>query len=505
MSASLTPPPQSATIPFREIPAQWQVPGSYAEIQPNYGQQGVTAWPAQVLIIGQAITGSPGALLVPTQIFRVSDATAFWGAGSMIEGMVAAFVAANPYTPLYAMAVADAAGAAKASGTFTIGGAWSQPGTLALYVAGQRVQVGVLTTDTPTTVATNAVAAANAVAPGSLALPAVASSALGVVTMTARNGGAEGNNILLEVSAEPGDYLPAGMTVVVAPMAGGATNPTLAAVINAITGIWYTDIVLPWQDAPNVAALAAELAARYGAMEVEDAEAYVTFSGTLASAQSAAIAANCKQMAAVTATSAPSPPWAISASLAAVASFQLTNDPARQIGDLPLPGIVGPRPVNRLTTEEMNLALLGGLSPLRVTQDGTTMLVRVVSTYLTDTQGVPDPFWHDIMTAKTMSRIRYDWNSYRKQVYPSNKLADNGSVAAQYDPTVATPQRLAASWAARYRLYMELGWVENAALATQAVFVRNATDPNRVDCSLPVQIIGNLMVTAAVLSFQLIG
>ena len=133
------------------------------------------------------------------------------------------------------------------------------------------------------------------------------------------------------------------------------------------------------------------------------------------------------------------------------------------------------------------------------------MLMRVVTTYLTDSQGVPDPFWHDIMTPKVMSRIRYDWNAYRKQVYPSNKLSDSGSVAAEYDATVATPNRLAASWAARYRLYMEAGWVENAALATQAVFVRNTTDPNRVDCSLPIQVIGNLMVTAAVMSFQLNG
>ena len=503
MSGTLSPPPAGVTIPFREIPANWQVPGSYAEIQPSYGNLGVLAWPARVLIIGQALAGATGPMGVRTQVTRLAEATAWWGAGSMVEGMVAAFIAANPYVPLDVIAVADAAGATKASGTFTVGGAWTQGGTLALSVAGVRVQVGVGPTDTPTVVATNAAAAIADVLPGALAVPVTATAALGVLTVTARNGGVEGNNILLEVSAENGDSLPPGMTVAVAPMAGGATNPLIGPVINAITGIWYTDIVMPWQDTANVSALAAELANRYGAMEVEDGHAYITFTGTLAQAQAAAVLANCKFISAVTVTSPPSPPWAISASLAGVASFQLTNDPARQLGGLVLPGIVGPRGANRLTADEMNLALLGGLSPVNVLPDGSVVLTRVVTAYLTNAEGVADPAWHEIMTPKVNSRIRYDWNAYRKLVYPSNKLADAGSIAAEYDSTVATTKRLAGSWAARYRVYEQNGWIENSALATQAVFVRNASDPNRVDMTLPMQIIGNLMVTAAVIQFQL--
>lgn len=508
--STLTPATNGATIPFTQIPQQWQLPGTYMEVQPSYSNQGVLPWPARALIIGQALTGATGALGVPTQITRVAQATAFWGAGSMVEGMVAAFIAGNPYVPLDVIAVADAEGATKAAGNFTMGGSWSTPGTLAMYVCGVRVQVGVSGTDTPVTIAADAVAAINTVVAGSLALPVVATvggEGNTEIIVTALNGGLESNNILLEVSAESGDCLPAGMTVAITAMTGGATNPEIGPVIEAITGIWYTDIVCPWQDQANLTALATELATRYGAMEVEDGHAYVAWSGTLAQGQALQAEINSPYISplqpAAAAASLPSPPWAYAASLGGVASFATTNDPAKQLGSLALPGIIGPRGGNRLMTTEKNLALAGGLSPINVMPDGTVELTRVVTSYLTNAQGVADPSWHDIMTPKVMSRIRYDWNAYSKLIYPGNKLADDGSLAAQSDSTVATPNRLKASWAARYRVYEQNGWLENDALATQANFVRSANDPNRVNYTVPVQIIGNLMILAGVMQFQL--
>ena len=202
--STLTPATNGATIPFTQIPQQWQLPGTYMEVQPSYSNQGVLPWPARALIIGQALTGATGALGVPTQITRVAQATAFWGAGSMVEGMVAAFIAGNPYVPLDVIAVADAEGATKAAGNFTMGGSWSTPGTLAMYVCGVRVQVGVSGTDTPVTIAADAVAAINTVVAGSLALPVVATvggEGNTEIIVTALNGGLESNNILLEVSA----------------------------------------------------------------------------------------------------------------------------------------------------------------------------------------------------------------------------------------------------------------------------------------------------------------
>ena len=107
------------------------------------------------------------------------------------------------------------------------------------------------------------------------------------------------------------------------------------------------------------------------------------------------------------------------------------------------------------------------------------------------------------MTPQVMSRIRYDWRNYLSLTYPSNKLADDGSVAAEYDDTVVTPARMRGSWAARCKLYERQGWIENSATTVAAsVFVRDATDRNRMNARQQIRIIGNLMVLAGALEFQ---
>lgn len=488
------------TIPFKEVPPQYQLPGDYTEIQPAYGNQGVLPWPAKVLAIAQMLATGTAQPLTPMQITRPSDATAYFGAGSQAEGMAFAFIAANPYTPLFVMGVVDAPSATKATGTYTISGTWTVGWTFVPEIAGVRIPVGVLPTDTPTLVASNAATAINAVP----SLPVTAAAALGVLTITAKNGGVAGNDIDLWLNPAPGDVLGAGALCAVVRMTGGATNPTIGAAITAITGEWFTGITCAWQDAANLSALETELDLRFGAMETLDALSFTVLTGTFAQQQAAKATINSRFIYGLCLTNPQSPPWALAASLAGVAAFRLTADPGRQLGDLALPGMLGSRPADRLITEEKELALEGGLCPVHVLSDGTVVLTRVVSMYLTNNAGVPDPAWHDVMTAAVMSRIRYDWDAYRKLVYPSNKLAPDGSVAAEYDTTIATPGRLKGSWAARSLLYEKMGWITGAAAnAKQSVFVPDPNDPNRVNSSRPVTIIGNLMIDATVLQFQL--
>jgi phage tail sheath gpL-like len=193
--------------------------------------------------------------------------------------------------------------------------------------------------------------------------------------------------------------------------------------------------------------------------------------------------------------------WA--ASLAGVAEDKLTQDPARQLGGLVLPGIVGPQRVDLLDDEEQELMLEGGGSTFHVLRDGTVPIGRVVSCYLTNTQGVNDPAFHDIMEIAVSTRIRYDWRTYFRLTYPSNKLADDGSLAAEYDTTVCTPNRAKGSWSGRHMLYAKQGWVINeVANARASVFVIDPNDKNRLNYRLPYDRIGNLMVDAGVLEFQ---
>ncbi len=494
MSGTIAP-----VIAFNEIPYVWEVPGEYMEIVPNYQNTGPLPWPARDLIIAQKLTTGSATLATPYPVTRPQDATALFGAGSQAEAMAIAWLAANQAgTPLEVIALADN-GTSKASGTFTIGGSWTAPGTPAIEVGAARYYVPAASADTPTTIAAALMAAINA----DLQAPVVATVAAGVLTVTAKNTGAEGNNINLWVSPAFGDVLPVGMTIAIAAMSAGATNPSIAAAISAIVGNWYTGISMPYQDSSNIALLGAELARRYTAMVRQDGLGFVCLTGTLSQQLSAGSNADRQFIYAPGMTNPRGLPWAIAASLQGVAARELTNDPARQLRGLVLPGILGSRPTDRRIPTEEQQMLVGGVSTLRTTRDGTVTIQKLVSTYTINNQGVIDPAWHEIHDAAVGSRVRHDWRTYVALTYPRAKLADDGTVAAEADQTVVTPNRMAASWASRMMVYERNGWIEGAqVLARQARFVRDPNNRNRLNASQPIKRIGNMQVLAGQMQFQ---
>jgi len=191
----------------------------------------------------------------------------------------------------------------------------------------------------------------------------------------------------------------------------------------------------------------------------------------------------------------------LAAALAGVAAFQLADDPARQLRGLALPGIAAPAPADRFDETEQDLLLRAGISTVTIDADGTVRLDRVVTTH--GAAGDTARPWLDIMVPKTLSRIRWDWASYVSQLYPRHKLADDGSPAAVATAAVVTPRRMHGSWAARCQLYEREGWIEGAAeTVAQSRFERDASDRNRMNASQQVRVIGNLIVLAAALEFQ---
>jgi phage tail sheath gpL-like len=276
-----------------------------------------------------------------------------------------------------------------------------------------------------------------------------------------------------------------------------------AAALTAITGLWYTDIAMPWQDSSNLGLLTAELGRRFNAMVMRDGVGYVCFTGTYSQQIAKIAAANSKWLFSIPVTNPPTVPWAWAGSLMGIASGKLNDDPARQLRGMVLPGIVGSRPADRRTDTEEELLLEAGGTTFHVTRTGAVVLQRVVSSYLINDAGVADPAYHDIMEIKVATRIRQDWHGYFALMYPSNKLTDDGSLAAQYDQTVVTPGRAKGSYAARMQLWGQLGWVEDTVnQARAATFVRDLTDRNRLNCRLPYTRVGNMMVLAVSLQFN---
>ena len=493
----------SIMIPsLEQVPTDWRVPGTYVEVRPSYSNIGVLPWPARALLMGQMRGGGGAGTALANRAYpitRADQAIGLFGAGSQLARMAAAFLAANRTTPLFALAIADPGAGVAASGTIVLSGSPTAAGTLAAYIGGVRVAVAVALTDTPTTAATRLRDAVNA----NTALPVTAAATTGTVTLTAKHAGTIGNSIDVRLNYRPDEATPPGLTAVVNAMASGAGVVDITAALSAIASDWYTDIALGWTDATNMAVLETELARRYNAMGRLDAHAYVAVAGTFGALSSYGAARNSQWVTALGMAGMPSEPWAVAACLAGVCAFQLANDPARQLRGLALPGIAAPAPANRFIESERDLLLRDGISTVLVMDDGTVTLERVITMYQKTGLGVDDTAWLDIMVPKTLSRIRYDWRTWVSLQYPRHKLADDGALGAEYSDTVVTPRILHSSWGARCTEYERLGWTEGTqATLAQSSFVRDATDRNRVNSRQVVRIIGNLMVLAVALEFE---
>ena len=495
---------------FTQIPTNILVPGNFYEVDPIYDAAGLLPFPARILVVAQMLpTGSA----TPLNIYRLlntTQATNLCGAGSIGEEQAVQVLAANPTLPIDIICVPAGAGSTQAAGNIAIGGNWTTAGVLPIYAAGVKIQVPVAATDTPVTVAANAVALINATLmptrPVNVALPVVAAitgAQFKGVGFTANAAGIEGNSILTEVAAGRNDMPPPGLTWTITPMSGGTINPSIAQVITAIAAEWYTDIHTPWSDSTNQQLLAAELDNRFNAMVGMDGFAYGAITGTYGQMLTAKAALNSRFRTTFGLTGAPTPHWMWSAALCGIGAQRFFDDPSRQVRGQVLPNVVGPRAPNRIPGNEQQLLLANGISTFDVLQDGTVVTQRLVTENLTDNTGTATIAWQDPMAAKVATRIRYDWRSYVAVTYPTNKMANDGDLAAENDPEVATPARLKGSWGARCNAYGKLGWIQSVQqYARQAAFSLDPNDGNRMNATQPYKRIGNLMVLAGALQFE---
>ncbi|NIX75387.1 phage tail sheath subtilisin-like domain-containing protein [Microvirga terricola] len=490
------------TTTFNEIPYDWLKPGTLVEVRPNYGRMGLVPFPVRALLIVQKLEIGTAQAKKLYRITRDEEGTALCGAGSIGDQMVRSFRKTNRTNDLSILALDDAAVGAAAAGKFVFSG--NGDGPVSLYIGKTRVRVGGTIATAPGARAAAAVAAINA----DTSLPVTALQGSGAATnevlLTAKHKGECGNAISLRVARRVDETVPSGLQVTVTAMAGGAGNPDIVGALDAIVGQWFTDIAIAWDDSNNLLAFQEELKKRYMAMGKLDAHGYFGTRGTFGQLTTKGGVTNCPNLtAAPGANRSASAPWEWAAALAGIGTFHLTNDPARQLRSLVLPGIDAPDPGDRFTDTEQDLLLRAGISTFNVLDDGTVTLDRVVTTYKQSSLGILDRAWLDIMVPKTLTRIRYDWASYVSLLYPRHKLADDDSPAAHASDAVVTPRRMHGTWASRCKLYERQGWIEDATrTVSESRFYRSENDRNRMESNQQIQIIGNLMVLAAALEFQ---
>lgn len=206
--------------------------------------------------------------LEPVQVLSPEDAGDRFGFGFMAHRLVAQAFLGGQGVPVFVQPQAEAGGAVAAAGgiDFT-GSAGVVAGTLHFYVGAQYVPVVLPAAATDAQIATALIAAITA--DKTLKVTAAVDGAIaGKVIPTAKSKGPWGNDITLDFNLGYGQALPAGVTVVVTEMTGGAGVPVMATALAALgTGddaneAYFTDVVHGYgQDTVTLDAISAYVGA----------------------------------------------------------------------------------------------------------------------------------------------------------------------------------------------------------------------------------------------------
>lgn len=497
---------------FNEIQSDNRIPLVEIEFDNSMAVVGTPAPHQRVLMFGQAnlkdgkVDGT-GALDTPVRITRDAQAVSLFGRGSMLAWMVREFIAINPDTELYVIAQGAGTGNADA-GSLTLSGTATGDGVLSVYVGGRRYQVAVASGQKGKALADRLAALINADrdAPFTAVSAAPAGADVGadasVVSLTAR--------FISECAAHDirlnyydGETTPDGLTVVITPPAAKAANPDITRSVANMGERQYNYVVMPYKDLANLNVLSAELLKRWGPVKMSDGAVWMAHTGTQGEITAFGESRNDFLFTCSAVPKAPEPDYIWAASVCATCAPWLSTDPARPLQTLAVSSRLAPQSADRLTREERNLLLHGGIATVTVAAGDVVQIERQVTMYRVNKYGDPDPGYLDIETIYTLSYLRYSLRTFVTQRFPRHKLADDDTPVAPGQPIV-TPKIMSLQLIALGEEWVDQGLVENLDTFKKNLLVeRNASNRNRLDVLCTPDLVNQFRFFAAQLRFIL--
>lgn len=387
------------------------VPGVAHKIDFSRAIRGLRGMPRRVLLPCHKLPAGTGATnTLIRNVGNEADAIALAGEGSMgVRMWRAAKANIDLGLPIDFIFVPEAGGATKATQqiVFTLPGAnFTQAGEVPLYIGGDRVSVTVSQADTTATLVAALVAVINART--DLPITAAVGGTPNVLIPTCKWGGPTGNDIDVRAVYYPDDSLPAGLSVVIPGMSGGAGNPDVSGAIAAMAGYRPTEIAWPFTDSNNQVLMETELAARWAQNNMQDAAAVnvVRFADS-AAALTYLGSRNSPHFHTIPVVKDVTNPFETAAMVAAVIESQAAIDPAVPHVGIPLSGYKGPVTGKHWSGTTPNDLLLEGASPLTIHADYTAELGRMVTNYTMNGRGAADRSQASLNWFKTMSYYRW--------------------------------------------------------------------------------------------------
>lgn len=465
----------SKNITFDQIPSSIRKPGKYLEFNTKLAVRTLPANRQSMLIIAQRLAAGTVAQIIPTLVFSDAEAATYFGEGSIAHLMVRAAIKANAYLDLTVCALDDhATNPVARVHTLALATNASSSGTLTLYVGNVRFQIGIAAADTPTIIGT----ALKAALDNDPALPFTVTHTDGTLVFTAKNKGTVANQIDFEATITAG-----GTTATFTATTPGAVDPVLATALAAVYASDYDIVAVPFDDATSLAALKTHLDSISGPVEQRPCVGVFGYDGVLATLTTLTGTVNSGRILCAYLRGTRSPAYEIASAMAAIMAFE--EDPARPLNTLALTNIAAPPVAQRLSRTEQETLLYNGVTPIEVGPGEVSQIVRAVSTYIHDAQGIDDVSLLDITTIRTLDYVRLAIRTRIALRFPREKLSSK-------TPEAVRDQILDVL----YQL-QDLEIVEEVEANEDGVICeRDLQDVNRLDAKIPVDIVNGLHVFA---------
>lgn len=464
-----------------------RVPGTYVGFDFSRAGRALAANDQSVVILAQRTESGTVDALVPTDIYSADEAATYFGRGSQAHRMATKAINANSNIQLSVCAIDDDTAAVAATGSVVLSGTASSTGQIRLRVADTLVAVAVSSgdkadelmaqlasavTDEPDLPLTAALSDV-VVTPGDDENEEVTQK---TVVLTALNKGACGNEIGLSLTITA-----SGISGKLAVMTGGEGDPDLAEALSAIFSAGNAVIVTPYSTDDALSRLSTHLTSVSGPVEQRGATGIAGWNGSLATGITLTGKVNEERLLVGWHNGSVLP----NGELAAIAAAAMVgeDDPSEPLDNTVLTGAdVTPQASWPMRTEEEK-ALHNGLTPFRV-QGSEVQMVRAISTYIKNSQGIADPTLLDITTIRTLDYIRTAWRTRMSQRFPNGgKLTDRRLLQVRSETLDVL-----------YALET-LEMVENVdTYKAQVTVTRNAQDDTRADVAIPASVVRGLHV-----------
>lgn len=490
------------SVSFNTIPSGIRVPLFYAEMDNSAAATPTTQTAS--LLIGQMLEGGKAVAGTPVYVSTPAMAKELFGRGSMIARMVEAYRKVDSFGQLVVIPVADGSGTA-ATGKVTCTGTAAEAGTISLYIGSDRVQVAV----TEKMTAENAAKAiADAIALNK-DLPVTAQASTGAVTLTAKNKGTLGNDIILAVNlrgAINGEKNVMGLGVEIEKMSKGATDPDLSVAIDAMGDEQYDFIGMPYCEAATLDKLAEKMndtSGRWSPFQMIFGHVYSAKRGDVNTLTTFGKNRNNQHETVVgIEPSLPTHTAEVLAAYVARTSVFISADPARPTQTGVLTGVMASPTGSRFVQNERQTLLENGIATLTTTV-GSVMIERAITTYQKNAYGDADASYLDSETLHTSAYVLRQMKSIITSKYGRHKLANDGTRFGA-GQAIVTPSVIRGELIALYRRLELEGIVENADLFKKYLIVeRNINNPNRLDVLFPPDYVNQLRIFAVLNQFRL--